>query len=149
MLRLGCIVLSIWALLNLLPSLLILASTAILNGDSPAIFQILNDQEVAALTAKERTSINSVAAYANGLNVAFCVMALFVIWFGLNRRSHWSFWCLVFGFVFALLAGILGDFILGTVHPEINAISSVIVLVGCVLAAIDLFRRNGRAEGGL
>lgn len=139
MLRIGCIVLSLWALLNLLPSAWILVSTTFLDGDSPAIFQILDDHEVAALSAKERTSINSVAVFANGLNIAFCSTALFLVWFGLARRLRKVFWCLVFGFGMAWLAGALGDSVLGTVHPEISLASGGILLVGLGFAAVDLF----------
>jgi len=141
MLRIGCIVLSVWALLNLFLSVSILVSTTFLDGDSPAISQILDEAEVAALTDKERTSINSVAVYANGLNAAFCVTTLFVIWMALYRRSYWSFWCLLIGFGTALLAGTLGDLVLGTVHPEVNIISAAILLAGFLLTAIDLFWR--------
>lgn len=146
MLRTGCILLTIWTLLNLVPSLWIIVSTVFLDGNSPAIYQILSTQEVKNLTSNERTSINSVAVYANGLNVAFCCAALFVIWCGLYLRSTWAFACLVSGFTFAVLAGTLGDFVLGTVHPEINAISALILAVGFFLIAKDLFWGKQRAN---
>ena len=144
MLRSGCLVLSLWAFLNLLPSAWILVTTSFFEGDSPAIDQILDDEEVAALSSKERTSINSVAVYANGLNAAFCGMALFVIWFGLKRRAKWAFWGLAFGFSMAWLAGTLGDYVLGLVHPEINVISALILVLGLGLSAVDLFLRKER-----
>ena len=80
MLRAGCIVLTVWATLNLVLALSVVSTTVLFGGNSPAIYQILNEEEVADLTAKERTSINSVAAYANGLNAAFSLVAVFVIW---------------------------------------------------------------------
>ncbi len=139
MLRSGCIVLSLWAVLNLLPSIWILVSTTFFDGDSPAVFQILDAEEVAALSAKERTSINSVAVFANGLNIAFCSTALFVVWFGLYRRSMWAFWCSILGIGSAWSAAALGDYVLGTVHPEISLLSGGILLAGIAAAAIDLF----------
>lgn len=142
MLRIGCIILTLWTVLNLVPSSWILISTVFLDGDSPAVFQILDENDLAGLTAKERTSINSVAVYANGLNAAFGVTSLFVIWKGLYRRQTWCFWCLVIGFGTALLAGVLGDFVLGTIHPEINIVSGAMLIAGLALSAAELLGRN-------
>lgn len=112
------------------------------DGDSPAVFQILSDEEVHALSSDVRTSINSVAVYANGLNVAFCALALAVTWLGLHRRVRWAFWGLLVGFVAALLAGVSGDYVLGNVHPEVNVISGLILVFGFTLAAVGLFRNS-------
>jgi hypothetical protein len=146
MLKAGCIVLSCWALLNLVLALSVVVSTVLFNGDSPAIYQILEDSEVEALSAKERTSINSMAAYANGLNSAFSLTVLFVIWFALRQRLVWAFWCLLFGFGTALTAGIAGDSVLGIVHTEVNIISTLILILGFVLTAIGLFYRPHPTE---
>jgi len=139
MLRVGCIVLSIWAGLNLLPSVFILVSTGLLDRDAPAVAQILDAEEIEALSEHERVSINSVAVYANGLNAAFCATALWVIWCGLNQRVLWAFWCLVTGFVLAFGAGTLADAVVGMQHPQINLVSAVILFCGCGLSAVDLF----------
>lgn len=139
MLKTGCVVLSLWTVLNLIPSAWILLSTGFLDGDSPAITQILTAEEVATLSNKVRASINSVAVYANGLNSAFCLTAFFVIWRGLHGRSSWAFYCLVVGFSTALLAGFGSDQVLGTLHPEVNIISSLIIVFGLTFAAIGLF----------
>jgi hypothetical protein len=139
MLRLGSIVISAWAVLNLIPSLAILANTIFFDGNSPAIYQILDDEQVQTLSKEIRTSINSVAVYANGLNVALCLLALVVVWLGLNRRVRWAFWGLLVAFATALLAGTAGDYVLGTVHPEINIISGIILAFGFVFSARGLF----------
>jgi hypothetical protein len=85
-LTLGPIVISVWAVLNLIPSAVILANTMFLDGNSLAIYQILDDEQVEALSTDVRTSINSIAVYANGLNVALSLLALFVVQRGLNKR---------------------------------------------------------------
>lgn len=140
MLQLGSLVLSFWTVLNLIPSLAILVNTLLLGGNSPAIYQVLDHEEVELLSTKVRASINSVAIYANGLNVAFCLLALFVIWFGLYRRIRWAFWALLAGFTSALFAGTAGDHVLGLVHPEINILSAILLAVGFLLVAMGLFR---------
>lgn len=145
MLKIGSIVLSLWAVLNLVPSFAILVNTVLLDGNSPAIYQILDDEQVRTLGTEIRSSINSVAVYANGLNVALCLLALFVIWRGLNRRVRWTFWGLLVGFATALLAGTAGDYVLGTVHPEVSMISGIILALGFACSAKGLFRSSGQS----
>ena len=122
MLRFGCIVLTIWVVLNLIPATYIVVTTTWFNADSPAVGQILSSQELELLSPKERTSINSVAVYANGLNIALSVTVLSLIWFGVFRRMTWAYWSACVGLAIAVLAGGLGDFVLGTVHPEVSLI---------------------------
>jgi len=44
---------------------------------------------------------------------------------------------------FAVAAGAMGDFVLGTVHPEITWISAGILVVGATLAGVGMRRRPG------
>ena len=128
--------------MNLIPSAVILANTMFLDGNSLAIYQILDDEQVEALSTDVRTSINSIAVYANGLNVALSLLALFVVQRGLNKRVPWAFWSLLVGFTTAFLAGAAGDYVLGTVHPEISIMSGAILAFGFVCSAIGLFRNS-------
>lgn len=137
--RLGCFLLTLWTVLNLVPSIWIALSSSFLGADSPAIYQILNPQEVDNLTVKERSSINAVAVYANGLNAALCTCMLFLLWYGVYRRQAWAFWAVLAGLCLALLAGTLADYTVGWAHPEVNLISGLILLLGFGCCAIDLF----------
>ena len=138
MLRVGCIILTTWVLLNLIPASYIVISTTFWGVDSPAIGQILSAKEIQALTQKERTSINSVAVYANGLNVALSLTVVSLIWFGIYRRLRWAFWSVCFGLGLAVIGGALGDWVLGNVHPEISLISALILALGASFAWIGL-----------
>ncbi|GAB5404953.1 MAG: hypothetical protein Aurels2KO_31840 [Aureliella sp.] len=138
MLRLGCIILTIWVVLNLVPATYIVFATTWLDVDSPAVGQILNSQEIESLSPKERISINSVAVYANGLNISLSVTVLSLIWFGVYRRIAWAYWSACFGLAFAVLGGGLSDFVLGTVHPEVSVISALILFVGAVLSGLGM-----------
>ncbi len=140
MLRLGCIVLTAWAVLNLIPAAYIVIATTFWDVDSPAIGQILSADEVRALADKERISINSVAVYANCLNVGLSVAMCMVIWFGLAHGLRWAYWTVCLGLGLAVIAGALGDDVLGTVHPEITLISALIFLAGVALAWCGLPR---------
>ncbi len=141
-LRAGCVVITLWAVLNMIPSLFILLNTTFRDGNSPAIYQILSDSEIGELTPNIRASINSVAIYANGLNVALCLLALFTIWFGLCRGFRWAFWGLAAGLSTAVFGGAAADYILGTVHPEVSLGSAMILVIGFALAAFGLFRNS-------
>lgn len=141
MLRAGCIVLSIWLILNVIPSCTILATTLSGNGHTPAINVLLDDADVANLSAETLATIDSIAVFANGLNIAFCTLAVSAVWMGLHRRIEWVFWALTAGFTCAILAGAGADFVVGTLFPHINLISLGIVTVGLGLAATALFRK--------
>lgn len=149
MLRLGSAIISLWLVLNLVPSLLILANTIFLDGNSPALYQLLDDQQVKALSPEIRTSINSVAVYANGLNVALCLLALFVVWLGLSQRLPWAFWGLLLAFSFAWFAGAAGDYLLGTLHPEVSILSGLILACGFTFSAFGLLRNPGKSAATL
>ena len=79
-------------MLNLIPAAYIVVATTWLDVDSPAVGQILNTQDLESLSQKERVSINSVAVYANGLNLSLSVTVLSLIWFGIYRRIAWAYW---------------------------------------------------------
>lgn len=139
MLKTGTTILSIWAGLNLLPSFGILILILFQGKNAPALSVLLSEEEISGLSSDLLATVNSIAAFANGLNVAFCLLFLFAIWRGLNRKIEWVFWALLLSTVFALLAGIAGDYIVGTKFPEVNVISGLILAVGFICSAIGIF----------
>lgn len=142
MLRIGCILLTTWAALNLVLSTAIVIDTIFRGGHTPALQSILTEQEIGELSPEILATMDSIAVFANGLNVAFCLVSLFVIWEGLFRRRVWAFWGLLSGFSLALLAGIGADHEVGNVAPMVNVISGGILLLGLGFAAMDIFRRD-------
>ncbi|HBE69245.1 MAG TPA: hypothetical protein DDW52_13940 [Planctomycetaceae bacterium] len=142
MLRLGCVILTIWVVLNLIPAAYIVVTTAWMGVDSPAVGQILDPQEQKLLTAKERISINSVAVYANGLNIALSTTVLSLVWFGAYRHVRWAYWSACVGLTLAVVAGSLGDYVVGTVHPEVSWISAIILFSGALLSGLGMRHPN-------
>ena len=142
MLRAGCIVLSIWLILNVIPSCMILVATLTQQGHTPAIYGLLDESDIENLSSDTVATIDSIAVFANGLNLAFCSLAIAVIWIGLHRGHRWAFWSLAIGFAFALLAGAGGDYMVGTLFPQLNMISFGIIVIGLTLAARSLFGRR-------
>ena len=103
--------------------------------------QVLSDDALA--------TIDSIAVFANGTNIALCLIAMPVVWIGLARRRRWTFWSLLAGLVTALGAGIAADYAVGFEFPHINLASGAILAMGFTLAAIGLFQRqeSGAREG--
>jgi len=142
MLRIGCLVLSAWCGLNLLASGYILVDTLLLGGHTPALYLLLSAEEARALGPDALATVDSIAVFANGLNVGLCLIALGVIWFGVYRRVVWCFWTLLAGLAAALGAGIAADAAVGTIRPDVNVISGLILAVGFGFAGAGL-RRSG------
>ena len=144
MLKAGSTILSIWCGLNIIPSIGILASILFLNGNTPALTALLSASEVSALDSDILATANSIAVFANGLNVALCLLFLIAIWKGLFLKMKWVFWALVSASIFALIAGAGADYVVGTQFPEINVISGLILAVGFLCAARDIFQTNSK-----
>ena len=139
MLRLGCAILTLWLSLNLIPSTVIVFNTMTLRGHTPALYSILSREDVGRLDAETLATLDSIAVFANGTNIGFCTLALFVTWLGLARRKAWAFWGLLAGLCGALFAGFAADYMVGTVAPHINVISALILAFGFAFAGWELF----------
>ena len=139
MLKIGAIILSTWSALNALPSLAILFHVLCRNGNAPGFTTSLTDAQVAGLPLEVLAAANSVAVYANGLNVALSVLFVASIWKGLVRGVKWVFWAVCAAAALTVLAGIGGDYMVGTRHPGINLISLALVAVGIGCSARGLF----------
>lgn len=73
MLKLGSVLLSLWGVFNLAPSLGILFLILFLGRYATALSVLLTEAQVSALGDDVRATANSIAVFANGLNVAFCL----------------------------------------------------------------------------
>ncbi|NKB89583.1 MAG: FtsX-like permease family protein [Acidobacteria bacterium] len=135
MLKAGCIVLSAWALLNLLPSAWIVFS--ILQGDlnAPGLYALLTPEEVAALAPDALAGANSIGVFANGLNVAYASLFLVAVWRGLARGVAWVFWALIGSAGLTLVAGIGADVVVGGQFLWMNVLSGLILAAGFACCA--------------
>ena len=145
MLKLGSGILSIWLILNFIPSSVIVVDTLFRGGHTPALYAVLTEEEVSSLSAEVLTTIDSIAVFANGTNIAFSILALPAVWMGLNRRQAWAFWVLLAGFAAALIGGTAADYVVGWKFPWVNVLSGGILACGFGCAAVGLFR-NERAS---
>lgn len=147
MLKVGCCVLTLWAGLNLLASGKIIVDTVLKRGHTPAIYLILSESEVNALHPDVLATIDSIAVFANGLNIAFCTVALFLIWRGLVRRRRWSFLALLCGILAAWTAGVAADFIVGNVAIWVSVVSFLFIAIGFFAVAIGWSRAPAMPSG--
>ena len=148
LLNIGCWVLTMWSVLNLAVSLKIVLDTLVFGKHTPALHLILTEADVEALSEETLATIDSIAVFANGLNAAFCTLALGLIWCSLAHSRTWSFLTLLAGFSTAWLAGVGADFAVGNAAPWVNLISLAIILWGLSLSAVGLFWRRKRHGGG-
>lgn len=147
MLNIGCWILSVWSTLNLVASLKIILDTLLYGQHTPALFLILTESDVDALSNESLATIDSIALFANGLNVAFCILAIGLVWAALSQLKTWAFFLLFAGFLAAWLAGVAADFAVGNAAPWVNIISLALILFGLSASAIGLFgNRSGSAK---
>ncbi len=130
---------TIWSTLNLIASLKIVLDTLIYDKHTPALYLILDGSDVSALPSDVLATIDSIAVFANGLNVAFCTVTLCLVWGGLAQSKLWSFPSLLAGLTAAWLAGVGADFAVGNAAPWVNAVSLAIIVLGISTSAAGLF----------
>ena len=109
---------------------------------APALLDSLKDPEIQSLTEGIKRNANSIAVFANGLNIAFCTLTLFAIWKGLYHGVRWVFWALLVSLSLSVITGTVADYVAGLLHPEVNMISGGIITVGLACTAIAIFKQK-------
>jgi hypothetical protein len=146
-LKLGSLLLSLWSVLNLLPSAWILVLILLREQNAPALSVLLTEAQIRGLGHEYLATANSMAVFANGLNVAFCLLFTIGIWKGLAGRVRWVFWALLASAFVALLAGVGGDYVVGTRFPQVNVVSGLLLGAGFACCARGIFWPVGRSAG--
>ena len=140
MLKTGCVVLSFWGVGNLLPSAWILASILLGRMNAPGLYMLLTVDQARGLAPDVLASANSIGVYANGLNVAYGLLFTIAVWKGVARRVEWVFWALVASAIFALIAGVGADYVVGWQIPMMNTVSALLLAVGFGCCAPSFLR---------
>ncbi|MCG8456102.1 MAG: hypothetical protein MI919_07460 [Holophagales bacterium] len=96
--------------------------------------------EVAQLDAETLATLDSIAAFADGMSPSFTLLALAIVWPGLHRRARWAFWALLASLIGALLAGVAGDFLVGWAAPQVSRLAAVRLAASFGCAGLGLFR---------
>lgn len=141
MLKIGCLILSVWSVLNLGASLFVVILPVVFAGKNAlALMDSVSGAEIAALSPQLLANANGIAVFANGLNIAFCALLLFAVWGGVYSRVKWAWLGVTVALAAILLAGVAADYVVGFLHPEVNLISGAIIAVGLGLSGWDISR---------
>lgn len=140
MLRRGSTVLSIWCIINFVLAFVILCYVIVLKKDSP-ILQVasFSEAEIAGLSAKTIAVFNCFTILYNSCSLAISVLTWPLIRKNLIAGQKSAFWMLlsVIGFI-EVLAFFASSYI-GHGRWQVNAVQSVLYLVGIGLSGSALF----------
>ena len=139
MVRVGAILLSLWAGLNLVLALGILFMLLVLGKNAPALLILYGDLQAQGIDPRALSTINALAVMFNACAASICVLSLAMIWFAVSRKAVWAFWSLAGCLVFLQAAGFASDTFLGNRNLLANGISSLLLLCGVALVAGAIF----------
>ncbi len=141
MLKAGSIILSIWSGINLLLASAILASIVFFKTNAPILVMVFEEPEISRLDARAISAVNALAILYNSCAVALSVLALCVIWSNLINGQRWAFWTLLITIGFVEILAFIASSVVGNARWQVNAILSVLYVVGIGLAGYSIFRR--------
>ncbi|MGH1428609.1 MAG: hypothetical protein ACRBEE_11770 [Arenicella sp.] len=141
MLKAGCLIISLWAILNLLASLfVVLIPVLISNESAPALLESLSKDLIVGINQQVLANANSIAVFANVLNIAISISLLFIVWFGLFKKLKWSFVAVVIILSLMLASGFFADHVSRNNHTWVNFVSGAIMCIGLLFSAIGIFK---------
>jgi hypothetical protein len=144
MLRLGCIVLSVWTGFQLLLALGIVIAMTVLGHHAPALTILFLPNE--PIETRALATIDSLAILGNSLIVAYCAAILVMTWAGVRRGVRWAFFAVAGSLLFVQFAGFTSDVPLGGRDLKLNLVSTALLLAGLVPMWLGL-RAQSREAG--
>ena len=143
----GSIILSIWSGINIFLASLILTIVVFRFGDSPLLVMVFEKSEIARLDAKVIAALNCLTILYNSCDVAFSVLALFIIWSGLINGKRWAFWALLITIGFLEALAFVASAEVGNVwlRWQVNVVQSVLYVVGIGLSGYSMFKSKQQA----
>ncbi len=141
MLKKGSIALSIWCVINFMLALIILFYVIVLRKDSPILHVASFSQaEIASLSAKTIASLNAFTILYNSCSLVISVLTWPLIRKNLLAGQKSAFWMLVFAIGFIEVMAFLASSYIGHGRWQVNAVQSVLYLVGIGLSGYSLFK---------
>lgn len=140
MLRLGCVILTIWGGVHLIVSALSLVVSA-LGQYAPFLKMVFTDQEIGAYDQKMLIATKSLAIMHNSGATIFGALMLVLTWFGINQSHRWAFWTLLAVGAFAHAMWFLADSFVGNKTLVVNVILTSAFAVGAILCGYGLYGR--------
>jgi hypothetical protein len=136
--KIGTIVLSLWVGLNLLLALYILANMVLMGGNAPGLYIILDKKVVDTLEPNVLWTMNGIAMLLNAAVAALCGMSLFLIWYGVAKKTMWTFWALASSLLFLQFFGFLSDGYFDNTNLGANIFSSFVLFIGLAASYMSI-----------
>ena len=140
MLRVGAILLSLWAGFNLVLALGILFMLLLLRMNAPALLILYGDLPAEGMEPRALATINALAVMFNACAASLCALSLAMIWFAVVRKAVWAFWSVAGCLLFLQAAGFASDTFLSNKDFVANVVSSLVLLGSLFAVGIALFR---------
>jgi hypothetical protein len=141
MLKIGAVVLTISAGLNLLLAAAILIAVIVLGKNPPILYVSLSQAEVAQLPEQVLATFKSLAIYFNSAVVTFCLLSIFVIWSALGQGHKWVFWAILITMGIGQILAFVADSFIGNKTLISDIVLTAIYLLGIALSGFGI-RKN-------
>jgi hypothetical protein len=143
MLKRGSTVLSIWCGINFILAFIILSYVIVLKQNSP-ILQVasFSEAEIAGLGAKVIAALNCFTILYNSCSLMVSVLTWPLIRKNLVAGEKSAFWTLVFVIGFVEVMAFLASSYIGHGRWQVNALQSVLFLIGIGLSGYSLFQKR-------
>jgi len=143
MLKKGSLVLSIWCGINFILAFIILSYIIVFKQNSP-ILQVasFSDAEIAGLSAKTIAALNCFTILYNSCSLMVSVLTWPLIRKNLGAGEKSAFWTLAFVIGFIEVLAFLASSYIGHGRWQVNALQSILFLVGIGLSGYSLFQKR-------
>ena len=143
MLKRGSTVLSIWCGINFILAFIILCYVIVFKQNSP-ILQVasFSETEIAGLGVKTIAALNCFTILYNSCSLIVSILTWPLIRKNLLAREKSAFWTLVFVIGFIEVMAFLASSYIGHGRWQVNALQSVLYVVGIGLSGYSIFKRQ-------
>ena len=138
MLRLGCIVLTIWGGIHLIASALSLL-VSLTGHYAPMMKIVFSDREIGAYDRRTLGVTKSLAILHNTGALIFGGLVLVLTWSGIQQGSRWAFWALLSAGLLAQGMWFVADSVVGNPTRKVNLPLTALFVVGAALSGYALY----------
>ena len=145
-LKYGCIALYCWSGINLFLSALILFLVVSGLQNSPLFSMVFESAEVAELSTKVISAMNTLTILYNSYAVAMSVLVWFVTRNALKNKAKWAFWGLLVTIGIAEVFAFIASAPFNHVRWQVNVPLSLLYITGMVLTGYELHKGERKQQ---
>jgi hypothetical protein len=148
MLKRGSTILSIWCGINFILALVILCYVIVFKQNSPILHVAsFSEAEIAGLSAKTIAALNCFTILYNSCSLIVSMLTWPLIRKNLVASEKSALWTLVFVIGFIEVMAFWASSYIGHGRWQVNALQSVLYVVGIGLSAYPILKTNNRLHG--